>query len=273
MLNFALMGQFRENCYLKQLLALLVFCRNVQLKGWWLKSKLDGRLYCFMSFSSRYHSSILETSRAKATITVASTTFKLRVFRVENLIVQVCFAVDPQQQPMRQNPCDPACVVTCNFGADDVKSRLSGGFVRMFETRARKRWQLAHPRLLTVQEPCDDTPSSRSARRCQVFMPGCTWVNLWWRRWSKWGPSITSVDISGFWLQWWQDLWCRESDSGIQTVLRNVSVHGAYEEQSDNKPAIITSSGCLALAWHEQKPAGGWTQLSKLSNAEGASSA
>lgn len=44
---------------------------------------------------------------------------------------------------MRQNPCDPACMVTCNFGADDVKSRLSGGFVRMFETRARKRWQLA----------------------------------------------------------------------------------------------------------------------------------
>lgn len=167
---------------------------------------------------------------------------------------------------MRQNLCDPACVVMCNFGADDVKSRLSGGFVRMFETRARKRWQLAHPLLLTVQEPCDDTPSSRSARRCQVFMPGRTWVNLWWRQWSEWGPSITSVDISGFWLQWWQDLWCRESDSGIQTVLRNVSVHGAYEEQPDNKPAIITSLGCLALAWHEPKPAGGRTQLGKLSS-------
>lgn len=98
------------------------------------------------------------------------------------------------------------------------------------------------------------------ARRCHVFMPGCTWVHLRWRRRRRRSgrrPSITSVGISDFWLQWWQDRWCRESDRGIQTALRDVSVHGASEEQPHNKPAIITPSGHPARAWHEAKPCRG----------------
>lgn len=148
----------------------------------------------------------------------------------------------------------------CNFRADDVKSRLSGGF----EKGARKRGQSVRHFLLTVQEPGDDTPRSRSAWRCHVFMPGCTWVNLRWRRWSGRRPSITSEGISDSWLQWWQDLRCRESDRGIQTALRNVSVHGASEELPHNKPAIVTSSGHPALAWREPKPAGARTRLERF---------
>lgn len=126
---------------------------------------------------------------------------------------------------------------------------------RRLRKGARKRGQSARHFLLTAQEPGDDTPSSRSARRCHVFMPGCTWVNLRWRRRSGRRPSITSVGI--FWLQWWQDRWCRESDRGIQTALRDVSVHGASEEQPHNKPAIITPSGHPARAWREAKPCRG----------------
>lgn len=122
-----------------------------------------------------------------------------------------------------------------------------------FEKGARKRGRSGRRFLLMVREAGDDTPNSRSARRCHVFMPGCTWVNLWWRRWSGRRPSITSEGTSDSRLQRWQDLWCRESDRGIQTALPNVSVHGAPERQPHNKPAIITSSGHPASAWHEPK--------------------
>lgn len=115
LLNFTIMDQFIEYCYLNWLLALMVFCRNVHLKAWQLKSGLDGRFWYFIPFSSKNHPSILETSEAKATIRGASATFNQHSegWRLENSIVQVCFAVDLQQQPLRRKPlwCFPSVYV------------------------------------------------------------------------------------------------------------------------------------------------------------------
>lgn len=99
-----------------------------------------------------------------------------------------------------------------------------------------------------------ETPQSAWRHQGCIFMLGCMWEGLWW--WPLWrgrGLFITSMDISSFWLQWWQNLRCRGSDSGIQKAQRNMSEHGVSEEclQSNNKPTTITPnrSPCFSLTW------------------------
>lgn len=264
LLNITLMDQFTENCYLSRLLAVKNFCRNAQLKAWRLKSGSNlkwmwdfNALYSLFQQTPSLHSgNVWSKSHNYGSIS----DFELqraRDWKTKSLgfVLQVMFDDSRWDGTVVTLPAC-LCVISEQTTLSPVCREASS---RRLRKGPRKRGQSARHFLLTAQEPGDDTPSSRSTRRCHVCMPGCTWVHLRWRRRRQSGrrPSITSVGISDFWLQWWQDRWCRESDRGIQTALRDVSVHGAAEEQPHNKPAIITPSGHPARAWREAKPCRG----------------
>lgn len=105
--------------------------------------------------------------------------------------------------------------------------------------------------LLSVQKvPWRDTklPESLQVLRCRSML-GSMWVYLWLWWWSGWGLSITSMDISSFWLRRWQDL--RAGD--LTVVFRPHRETGLHMPRLKNRRLPFRS---LPLVWHDQEPAG-----------------
>lgn len=133
---------------------------------------------------------------------------------------------------------------------------LSGDYSTTFENEKNTpSGQLVCHFLLRVQEAGDgDTNPQKPAAwrpRWMLYHHGNMWESCWW--W--WGGSITSMDTSSFWLQWWQAVWA--AAQGIwQRYSRsraNMPAHGASEKclHSNNKPPqkcfVSVSSPSLSM--------------------------
>ncbi len=148
--------------------------------------------------------------------------------------------------------CGCACVFTCNFKADN------GGSVRRRCLRDKNTLETICLSLSAESATSQwwDMKLPKSLKASWMLHAVHMWRTLWW--WWYWGPSITSMDISSFWLQWWQDLRCKGiwqwySESTEKNERKTCLCMGRLKSVSSrttNPPSSPpTRSLCFSLTW------------------------
>lgn len=122
------MDQFTENYYLNWLLALMVFRKKPAIKILTAPSSTGWRIL-MRNALFLFQQAHLETSEANATMTVASVTFNQHSegSRLENQMVQVCFAVSLQRDGTAVTPPVCLCVISAQTTLNPIcREALSG---------------------------------------------------------------------------------------------------------------------------------------------------